>query len=978
MHNWRAAAFLLLLVTCSASGWVATAAAQADNHAVQAGSGTLNTELQQMLLRDRFEKRDVERDAWLAFQKKVTADPSADDLLTARTHSQMAIAYFYTSEYAKGWAEVEQAEALIQNIPPESSRDFLYELLAYGSLISTDLKEIDRAREYSDRAMVEAVGSYGEESAPTALAYNATAYLGYKAGNYQKAQQQMCRAAELAAQHLPLSDPMVANNYVSCGVTMYFNDDPKTAETMEYAASIAYENLPAQHPVVGLALNGSGAVLNRLGRYAETEIILQRQIEIERRNRGLKSAEVYNPISMLADVLIAQGKLDEALAIQRNATTYAHQMDKGGDPSARGFSSIKLAVLLDQLGANSESRQLYLSGIKEVKEDLQPGDAWIYLSELAYAHHLYRFDDADRGLALALRAFADLSEALPEGHRDRMVWDLRIAEMMARQGKAKAGFDRALPIAARLEEKLLDYATERPELISYSPVMTNGFASFAHTALLAGDQEAAVKAAQLTLLSELSTANANLALRAAAKDKGFNIRIQEIRQGRSELLTLKSSLMKAEADVSDNLQDISMKLRKKRAALDRLEQSLAEGFPEYTTLSRPALLSLAEIRANLSDDQSVIFPIAINDRFLTIIVTRSDLFWDTAENDGMRLFRQSTHLLSEIDNARFASDIGTASFDAKAAHELFQIIFPGDLYERIADKSEILFPSSGAIAKLPPQIMLTRSVNENEPLHSLPWLVREKSISIYSSLGQEAGRLEKNFVPRAFAGIGAPSLNGGQSVDLASLNIFRGGSVDVDSLRSLPELPKAESELRQIESAFESGTSTVLTGRAATEKAVREMDLASYSVIAFATHGLVSGELKGLSEPALVFTPPDHPVPENDGLLTATEISQMTIGADWVILSACNSGGGRNNSSPTYSGLARAFRLAGARSLLLSHWEVRDDAAALLTINTVKNAASGMDRAEALRQAQLELMSDPDVPGAAHPAVWAPFILIGR
>ena len=194
----------------------------------------------------------------------------------------------------------------------------------------------------------------------------------------------------------------------------------------------------------------------------------------------------------------------------------------------------------------------------------------------------------------------------------------------------------------------------------------------------------------------------------------------------------------------------------------------------------------------------------------------------------------------------------------------------------------------------------------------------------------------------------------------------------------MPELPKAEAELRQIETAFGSDFSTVLTGGAATEKAVREMGLASYSVIAFATHGLVSGELKGLSEPALVFTPPDLPVAENDGLLTATEISQMTITADWVILSACNSGGGRNNSSPTYSGLARAFRLAGARSLLLSHWEVRDDAAALLTINTVKNAASGMDRAEALRQAQLELMSDPSVPGAAHPAIWAPFILIGR
>ncbi len=930
-----------------------------------------------MLLRDRFEKPDVERDAWAAFKKEVAAEPAVDDLLKARTHSRMAIAYFYTNEYEKGWSEVEQAEALIQSLPTGSANRFLYELLAYGSLISTDLKEIDQARAYAELALAEAVRSFGKESAAAALAYNAKGYLEYKSGNAKLAQQDMCSAATLAAKHLPLTDPMVANNYVSCGVTMYFNDDPKTAETMEYAASIAYENLPPHHPVVGLALNGSSGVLNLLGRYAETETILQRQIEIERRNRGLQSPEVYNPLSMLADVLVAQGKFEEALAIQRNATAYAHQMSKGGDPSARGFSSIKLAVLLDQLGPNDESRQLYLSGIEEVKADLQPGDAWIYLAELAYAHHLFRFDDRNRGLALAQRIFAGLTSALPEGHRDRMVWDLRIAEMMAQQGQAEAGYARGLPIAKRLEEKLLGYATARPELISYSPVMTAGFASFAHSALLAGEDEAAVKAAQLTLLSELSTANANLALRAAAKDHGFDDRMQEIRRTRNELQSLKTDLMKAEAEVADNLHDISQKVRERQSALENLENSLAEDFPEFTKLSRPALLSLSEIRENLSDDQAVIFPIAVNDRFLTIIVTRTGLFWGTSENRGMRLSRKTSQLLSEINNARFAGDIGQASFDTDVAHQLFRIIFPGRLYGQIADKSELLFPASGAIAKLPPQIMLTRPARTGEPLRQLPWLVREKSIGIYSSLGKQVKPLPEIRTRNRFAGIGAPTLKGRVGVELASVNIFRGGAVDVDSLRSLPELPKAQAELLQIETAFGSGISTILTGDDATEMAVRKLDLASYSVIAFATHGLVSGELNGLLEPALVFTPPDQTTPENDGLLTATEISQMTIPADWVILSACNSGGGRNNSAPTYSGLARAFRLAGARSLLLSHWEVRDDAAAMLTINTVRNATGGMGRAEALRQAQLQLIDDRIIPGAAHPAIWAPFILIG-
>ncbi|MEE4290061.1 MAG: CHAT domain-containing protein, partial [Erythrobacter sp.] len=77
-----------------------------------------------------------------------------------------------------------------------------------------------------------------------------------------------------------------------------------------------------------------------------------------------------------------------------------------------------------------------------------------------------------------------------------------------------------------------------------------------------------------------------------------------------------------------------------------------------------------------------------------------------------------------------------------------------------------------------------------------------------------------------------------------------------------------------------------------------------------------------------------------------------------------------------YGGLARAFQIAGARSLLLSHWPVRDDAATRLSVATVSAAAGGMDRAEALRQAQLALIDDPDVPQGDSPAIWAPFVLV--
>ncbi|TIW65721.1 MAG: CHAT domain-containing protein, partial [Mesorhizobium sp.] len=80
------------------------------------------------------------------------------------------------------------------------------------------------------------------------------------------------------------------------------------------------------------------------------------------------------------------------------------------------------------------------------------------------------------------------------------------------------------------------------------------------------------------------------------------------------------------------------------------------------------------------------------------------------------------------------------------------------------------------------------------------------------------------------------------------------------------------------------------------------------------------------------------------------------------------------------SGLARAFLYAGARAILVSHWPVRDDAAARLTTQTLAALGSGsrVRRAEALRLAMLDIMQDKSDPSLAHPSAWAPFVLVGE
>ena len=169
-------------------------------------------------------------------------------------------------------------------------------------------------------------------------------------------------------------------------------------------------------------------------------------------------------------------------------------------------------------------------------------------------------------------------------------------------------------------------------------------------------------------------------------------------------------------------------------------------------------------------------------------------------------------------------------------------------------------------------------------------------------------------------------------------------------------------------------------GRDASETTVKRAPLADYRIVYFATHGLVAGDIKGLAEPSLALTIPPQPSDLDDGLLTASEVAQLKLNADWVVLSACNTIAGDKPGAEALSGLARAFFYAGARALLVSHWAVASDAATRLTTATfdILKADPKLGRAEAMRRAMLAYLSDPSQPRNAYPAIWGPFSIIGE
>ena len=296
-----------------------------------------------------------------------------------------------------------------------------------------------------------------------------------------------------------------------------------------------------------------------------------------------------------------------------------------------------------------------------------------------------------------------------------------------------------------------------------------------------------------------------------------------------------------------------------------------------------------------------------------------------------------------------------------------------------------------ALRALPLGVLVTaepkRRIRKLSAYRDVPWLAKSYSFTTLPSVSSlRALRLfaKATRATRPFAGFGDPLLDGdpggGRGVDVAIL-FQRGAVADVASVRQLPRLPETADELNAIARSMGADTDAVYLRERATEKLARSVNLSRFRVLAFATHGLIAGDIKGLAEPALVMTPPEVGSERNDGLLTASEIATLDLDADWVILSACNTAAADGTpGGEGLSGLAKAFFFAGARALLVSHWSVASDATVKLTTGMLGALAKdpAIGRAESLRRAMLALMADDEKPYYAHPMFWAPFVVVGE
>ena len=469
---------------------------------------------------------------------------------------------------------------------------------------------------------------------------------------------------------------------------------------------------------------------------------------------------------------------------------------------------------------------------------------------------------------------------------------------------------------------------------------------------------------------------------------------------------------------ADAVQALRVQIDVLRGARASMMNEIETRFPEYASMLNPKPDTIEQARAVLRPGEALISTYVGRDKtFVWSVPEKGEFAFAAAElgredlEDLVGLIRSSLE-----PNAATLGEI--PPFDVDVAFSLFDELFV-PVEDGWRGAKDLLIVAHGPLGYLPPGLLPTEPVSlkpEDGALFSnhrdVAWLIRSYSVTMLPSV---ASLRTLRMLPegkkgrKAFAGFGDPIFNAsqtgasagaveskpatGQAVATRGIPVHlraapKTAGMDDAGIGDLPRLSDTAEEIRSMAVALNADlTQDVFMGTNANEQTVKSLDLSGYKVLAFATHGLIPGDINGLSQPALALSSPDVAKVDGDGLLTMGEILSLRLDADWVVLSACNTGSGRGAGAEAVSGLGRAFFYAGTRSLLVSNWPVETTSARELTTDLFRRQAQkpNMTRAQALRQAMLALIDGPgfvDADGRvifsyAHPIFWAPFSLIG-
>ncbi|MBI3041197.1 MAG: CHAT domain-containing protein [Betaproteobacteria bacterium] len=827
------------------------------------------------------------------------------------------------------------------------------------------------------------------------------------AGLY-RAQGRFAEAEPLYRRSLRILEKALGQDHPDVGVSLnnlaeLYREQGRFAEAeplYRLSLGIREKALGPDHPSVGLSLNNLAVLYVAQGRFAEAEPLYRRSLGIHEKALGADHPSVGTTLNNLALLYEAQKRFAEAEPLYRRALGIAEKA-LGPDHPHVGTRLNNLALLYEAQGRFAEAEPLYRRDLAISEKALGPdhpdvGGALNNLAALYYAQG--RYAEAE---PLYRRSLGIHEKSFGADHPSVGTALNNLARLYRAQGK----IDDALAFARRANASLArrftaDSGASRRGALSEQRTRSGAFEF--HVSLLAAAAERGpqVRAevtregfgiAQLARASDTADQVAKMAARYAAGSDALAQLARARQDAMARFEQLDSRIVQAAGQ--RGAETLAARLRTEQAetiiAIAELDARLEREYPQYGELTNPKPLELAAAQKLLAEDEALVLLLVSADESFLWVLRRGDAGF-------FKLPLKRNELTEIVKKLRAQLDLGAAEperilarpFDVATAHGLYRkILAPAEAL--LAGARHLILVPDGAMQSLPPGVLVTEP--PAKPIASLAdhaqvaWLAKKYTITVLPAAGSLRALRQFAKAPASrepFGGFGDPVLEGtGEAARRGNVAALysRGAVADADEVRKLARLPESADELRAIAAALKAPVAAIRLGPAATERAVKEADLTRYRNLAFATHGLMAGEFKGLAEPALVLTPPEKGSELDDGLLTASEISQLKLDANWVVLSACNTAAPDGTPGAVgLSGLARAFFYAGARSLLVSHWAVSSDAAVALTTRMFDESSKGAPKEEALRRSMLALMARKDKPYFAHPTFWAPFVIVGE
>jgi CHAT domain-containing protein len=765
---------------------------------------------------------------------------------------------------------------------------------------------------------------------------------------------------------------------------------------------------------------------SRRGRLAEAEsdarIALFSRLKADGKYNRLTTPYVTG----LADILNWEGRFSEAEKLVRAGLDIQRTLGVGDDHATNAYALSSLGSILTGEGKSDEANKVF-DQLDDAIAAWDPPQRVALLSNVTRINALLASGRNHEALVAAQTLVQREIARVGERHYDCASAQGALAVALMRAGRdadAIHEFEIALPV---LQAAAQQGADENDAAIMVGAQARLKFVVENYIKLLATARNAADDVAARTFVladsirgRAVQQALAESSARVAAKDPALAklVRSEQdlSKQLRAQLGSL-NNLLSVPSNERDEqvLHDVESSIARLRVDRDSARAEINGRFPAYADLVNPKPPGIEQIKEALHDGEAALsFYFGDDASFVWAVPKSGPVAFASVEAKPSEIKNKIQKLREALDpEVALISDI--PPFDVDLGYQLYSLLLKPveDGWKRA---SSLVVVTNGALGLLPlsllPTAPSTLKSDDDPPFagyRHVPWLARTHDVATLPSLS--ALRTLRSLSPGAsernqLIAFGDPLFSKQQAAEeetrlvaSSSASTTRGlplrrrsvpklEGVDSAELAMLPRLPDTADELKSIAIALKTDPSKVLNlGKDANEKIVKTTNLSGFKVIAFATHGLAAGELKGLTQPALALTAPAVAGIDGDGLLTMEEILQLKLDADWVILSACNTGAGEGAGAEAASGLGRAFFYAGTRAILVTNWSVHSQSAKELVTDLFKRQANDpkLTRAEALRQAMLALMDGPGYVGPdgktefvyAHPLFWAPYTILG-